>query len=182
MPKLLERNILIKDKWATIVQEQFQTEAGKEGRYVIVERKPALMVIPLVREGDAIYTYLVKQYRYPIAKEVWQIPMGTLEDNVNPIEHARAELEEETGLQTKKITFAGTYYVDPGLSRQQCSVYIAEEITEGGKQKLEESELGMITQRFSLKELESLIEDNKLTDGWIYPAIYFLKQALNMKG
>ena len=45
-------------------------------------------------------------------------------------------------------------------------------------QKLEETEEGMIAQRFSLEELETLVANNQLTDGWIYPALYFLKQFL----
>lgn len=167
--KPLNRNIVISNKWTTVVQEE---------NYLIVEREPALMVIPIIREGNVIYTYLVKQYRYPIAKEVWQFPMGTLENKTDPKKHAKKELEEETGLRTNKITFVGNYYIDPGLSRQQCYVYLAEEIIEGGKQKLEETEAGMITKRFSLAELETLVADNQLTDGWIYPALYFLKQFL----
>ncbi len=177
MIKLIERSIVLENKWTRIVQENFQTETGKEGKYVIVEREPALMVIPIIREGNAIYTYLVKQHRYPIAKEVWQFPMGTLENNADPEKHAKKELEEETGLRTNRITFAGSYYIDPGLSRQQCYVYIAEEIIEGGEQKLEETESGMIAKRFSLEELEMFVADNQLTDGWIYPALYFLKQS-----
>lgn len=169
MTKYVKRNIIIKNKWTTIVREK---------NYIIVEREPALMVIPVIREGGAIYTYLVKQYRYQIGKEVWQFPMGTLEKKADPKKHAKKELEEETGLRTNKITFVGNYYIDPGLSRQQCYVYLAEEIIEGGKQKLEETEAGMITKCFSLAELETLVADNQLTDGWIYPALYFLKQFL----
>lgn len=179
--QIISKKIVVNNRWTTIVKEDFKTETGRDGSYLIVERQPALMVIPIIRKDHHTYTYLVKQYRYPIGKEVWQFPMGTLENNADPKEHAKKELEEETGLQANSIIFISNYYIDPGLSRQQCYVYIAEAIIEGGEQKLEETEEGMIVQRFSLEELEQLIADNKLIDGWIYPGIYFLKQFLQKR-
>lgn len=179
---MISREIIAKNRWTTIVQEEFKTETGKEGNYLIVERKPALMIIPIIKENDTFFTYLVKQHRYPIAKEVWQFPMGTLDENAELEDHAKKELQEETGLLTDSMTFMGSYFIDPGLSRQECRVYIAQNIIEGGEQNPEETEEGMIAQRFSLEELEKLIADNQLIDGWIYPGIYFLKQFLMKKG
>lgn len=179
--QIISKKTVVNNQWTTIVQEEFKSETGSEGSYLIVERQPALMIIPLIKKDHHIYTYLVKQYRYPIAREVWQFPMGTLEANIDPKEHAKKELAEETGLQTNLISYIGSYYIDPGLSRQQCFVYIADAIIEGGEQNLEATELGMIAKRFSLEELEQLIANNKLIDGWIYPGIYFLKQFLQKR-
>ncbi len=176
--KLISKKIVVDNKWTTIVEESFKTEVGLAGNYLIVERQPALMIIPIVKIQDSFYTYLVKQYRYPIAKEVWQFPMGMLELNTDPMEHAKKELKEETGLESGSITFAGSYYIDPGLSRQQCYVYIAKDIVEGGEQNLEESERGMIAKRFSIEELERLVDENKIIDGWIFQGLFFLKHFL----
>lgn len=181
IPQMISKKTVISSKWTEVVQEDFKTNNGRTGSYIIVERKPALMILPLLIINKVIYTYLVKQYRYPIAKEVWQFPMGTLEDGSEPLEQAKKELQEETGLIADNIYFLNKYYIDPGLSRQQCYVFIAEAITEGGKQMLEESEAGMVAKRFTMDELEILITDNKLIDGWIYPAYFLLKQYINNK-
>jgi len=175
----VSKKIVIGNNWTTIVEENFKTKSGSERNYVIVERQPALMVIPVIKNNNNVYTYLVKQYRYPIAKEVWQFPMGTLDQKSDPVAHAKKELLEETGLRANKMIFVGSYFIDPGLSRQECFVYIAEEVIEGGQQELEETEIGMITQKFTVDELKDLITDNKLIDGWIYPGYFYLNQYLH---
>lgn len=175
MIKILKKVVVAKNKWTSFVQEDFEV-GKKKGSYLIVERPPCIMILPFIKIGGISYTYLVNQNRYPINKSVWQFPMGTLEKNVTPKRHAQNELEQETGLQSDLIKLVGKFYIDPGLSRQLCYVFIAQYIREGGKQKLEESEKGMKTKRFSFAELEKLVLDNKLIDGWIYSGLYFLKQ------
>lgn len=179
---LLSKKIVIENKWTKIANETFKTESGNEGTYIIVERQPALMIIPVIKRDNNFYTYLVKQLRYPISKEVWQFPMGTLDHNADPVQHAKKELMEETGLHSQKLTSVGNYFIDPGLSRQKCYVYIAEDITEGGKQNLEDTEVGMIAQKFTVEELKNLITENEFIDGWIFPGYFYLNQYLQKLG
>ena len=176
--KSLSKQIIGENNWTRFIKETFIAEDNRMDEYLIVERRPALMVIPVIHENDIVYTYLVKQFRYPIGKEVWQFAMGTLDEGFDPMEHARKELLEETGLKAGVLRLMGEYFIDPGLSRQKCMIYVAESITEGGVQHLEETEKGMEAKRFSLNELEGLVMDGKLVDGWVFPGIYYLKKYL----
>lgn len=176
--EIITEKIVAQNKWTTIIEEKFNTDNGKVGEYLIVDRMPALMIIPIIYQDGNVYTYLVKQYRHPIKKEVWQFPMGTLEGDADPKFHAIKELRDETGLVTQELNLVGSYFIDPGLSRQKCFVYITDQISEIGKQNLEETESGLESKKFSLNELESLIAENQLIDGWVYPGYYFLKQFL----
>lgn len=129
--KTLSRQVVGENKWTKFIRESFTTKDDTITDYLIVERRPGLMIVPIIKEEDFIYTYLVKQHRYPIGREVWQFPMGTLDEGSDPLIHAQKELIEETGLKTDKLRLVGEYYIDPGLSRQKCMVYIAESVIEG---------------------------------------------------
>jgi len=177
-PKKLSRKIVETNKWTTVVKEQMLFENGKKGEYVIVERQPAIMIIPLVKSGGKKFTFLVKQYRYPIDKEIWQFPMGTLEPSSDPAQHAKKELKEETGLLATKIKLVGKFYVDPGLSRQECFVYVAENVTEGGEQELEETEKGMKVAKFEIEEINRMLQSNSIKDSWGYSGLTMLQDYL----
>lgn len=177
-PKLVKREIAAKNRWTTIAHESLEYADGKPGEYLIVEREPALMIIALIRKNNVPHTYLVNQFRYPIGKAIWQFPMGTLEAGTDPFAHAALEFQQETGLFCQKLTLLGEYFVDPGLSRQKCLVFIAESITEGGAQELEETELGLYAKRVTLDEFEAILANGELNDSWGYTGAYFLRRYI----
>lgn len=176
--KLLSKTVVVSNKWTKIIREKFSFENNQQGEFLIVERSPAIMILPLIQNGDQFYTYLVKQHRYPIAKNVWQFPMGTLDENKDPLKHAADELREETGLITQNVSPYKEYYVDPGLSRQKCIVYIAQNIIEGGKQELEASEVGMKAKRIAVLDLQKMIHRGEIIDLWGYTGIHLLLEYI----
>lgn len=179
--KTLSSRVVAKNRWVKILEDEFEIGPIQKGHYLVVEREAALMVIPIIREGNKYYTYLVRQFRYPIGKEVWQFPIGTSEKNSNAEEHAKQELQEETGLIAKRIKYITKYYVDPGLSRQVCKIYIAEDIIEGGTQQLEETERGMIAKKVPINDLDKMVSNGQLNDGWGYSGLYVLKNYIKQK-
>ena len=148
-PRLLSREVTAQNQWTTFVREALEFSSGGRGDYLIVERGPALMVIALVRKEGVLHTYLVRQFRYPIGQEIWQFPMGTLDTDEDPAVHAAEEFRQETGAVAQKLTLMGEFFVDPGLSRQKCLVFVAEGVIEGGAQELEATELGLQSRLFA---------------------------------
>ena len=66
-----------------------------------VMRHPgAAAVVPLTQEGNVI---LVRQYRYPFAQVMLEIPAGKLDPGEEPIACAQRELLEETGYQAQEL-------------------------------------------------------------------------------
>jgi ADP-ribose pyrophosphatase len=61
----------------------------------IVEHPGAVTIVAIDREGMLT---LVRQRREAARKELLELPAGTLEEGESPLESARRELEEETGL------------------------------------------------------------------------------------
>lgn len=176
---MTERVTAVANRWTRIVKETFFLK-DRQGEYLVVERNPAIMIIPIAYEDGRPYTYLVKQFRYPINKEVWQFPMGTLDEDTDPLLHAKKELQEETGLMCRQAVQVGDYFVDPGLSRQKCLVFIAEGLTEG-EQHLEETEEGMDAVKFPVSELGKMIRRGDIVDSWGFAGLYFINEYLRSK-
>ncbi|MBM3597277.1 MAG: NUDIX hydrolase [Alphaproteobacteria bacterium] len=69
---------------------------GKPGIYGTVHFKHlAIGVVPIDADGS---TFLVGQFRFPFGKYSWEIPEGGGALDVAPLESAKRELIEETGL------------------------------------------------------------------------------------
>ena len=180
MPKttLQSRTVAANNKWTTVVEEKFLFDDGREGQYLIVERPTAVSMLPLLKQGGLYYTYMVRQYRYPIDQEIWQFPMGSLDKGKELAEHARDELRQETGLQASKVTRLREYFLDPGLSRQSGVFFVAEGVREGGEQELEEEEKGMIYKKIPVADLDGMIVDGTIIDFWGYIGIRLLQDYI----
>ncbi len=96
-----------------------------QGPYEIVEHKPAVAVIAL-KEGKMLF---VRQMRPALGLAPLEIPAGLIEPGEDPLEAARRELAEETGLKGD-LTYLFSYYVSPGFTDEKTHVFLAENLEE----------------------------------------------------
>src|SRR5690242_5450817 len=57
---------------------------------------------------------LVKQFRLPAGKELWEIPAGRLDPGEKPLQTAKRELMEETGYTAKSWKKLASFWPSPG--------------------------------------------------------------------
>ncbi len=96
-----------------------------EGRYEIVEHKPAVAVIAL-KESQMLF---VRQMRPAVGLAPLEIPAGLIEPGEDPLEAARRELAEETGL-SGDLAYLFSFYVSPGFTDEKAYVFLAENLRE----------------------------------------------------
>ncbi len=74
---------------------------------------------------------LVKQFRYPFGREIYEIPAGKLEKNEDPLIAAKRELEEETGYIANNITDLGEMYPTVGFCNEVIKLFLTTDIKKG---------------------------------------------------
>lgn len=161
----MNRVVLLENRWVKLYEDKYQLPGGYPCTYYHVERQNAVMAIALEVQTSGVYTYLVKQYRHPIGKEIWQFPLGGIEDNQCAINSARKELLEEVGLVVGEVSEVLSFYTDPGFSNQKMSVCISTDIQKTVHQNLEETETDLVFKRVSLEKVSELIRKN-VSDAW----------------
>ena len=72
---------------------------GKESVREVIRHQGAVCVVAIDNNNDI---YLVRQYRYPFADIITEIPAGKLDPGEMPLEGAKRELKEETGIVANK--------------------------------------------------------------------------------
>jgi 8-oxo-dGTP pyrophosphatase MutT (NUDIX family) len=83
--------------WISVTQYAATAPTGNPALYGLVSYKNyAVAILPLFDDGTTI---LVGQHRFPLGDYSWEIPEGGGPLDRDPVESARRELAEETGLQ-----------------------------------------------------------------------------------
>lgn len=132
---------------------------GREAVREIIRHPGAVCVLPIDFDGNA---YFVRQFRYAFNKVTLEAPAGKLEKGEDIKEAALRELNEETGLTAKKITYLGEMYTTPALIDEIIHFYIAEDLTPG-KQSLDEDEF-INVEKMSLEEAAKRVMNGEIKD------------------
>lgn len=147
--------------WMVVREDRIRRADGSDGIFGVVDKPDYALVIPL--DGDRMH--LVEQYRYPLGMRRWEFPQGTAPDRaeMDPLELARRELAEETGLRAESMTRLGLMDTAPGMSSQRGQVFLATGLTQGEPSR-EHTEQDMRTAWFARDEVAAMIRDGRITD------------------
>lgn len=127
-----------------------------------------------VKDGKVL---LVKQFRYPYGRELYEIPAGKLNPGESPLKGAEREFEEETGYTAELSRFA-RIYPSPGYTDEIIYIFIAENLTRS-RQNLDKGEF-LTAEFIPLKRVAEMVESGEICDAKTVVAIYKYL-ALNRK-
>ena len=129
----------------------------------IVEHPGAVAIVAVDAEGMVA---LVRQPREAARKQLLELPAGTLEEGEQPLQTARRELEEETGLTGGTWRELAAFYTTPGFCRERMHVFVAEGVQPGPASPEADEQLELVRWRVQeIGERLAEIEDAKTLAG-----------------
>jgi 8-oxo-dGTP pyrophosphatase MutT (NUDIX family) len=150
-----------RNPWIRVREDEVEREDGSTGVYGVIEKPHFALVLPWEREGF----WLVEQYRHPVGRRAWEFPQGTWGQGSDgtPVELARAELAEETGLRARDLRHLGHLDLASGMSTQEFDVWLATDLTPGPTAR-EATEADMRHDFVPEPELQAMIRSGRFTD------------------
>jgi ADP-ribose pyrophosphatase len=158
--KIISSEERYKSKIFTVTEDRAVEPGGFEIKRDIV-RHPGSAVMMAVDPKKRIL--LVRQFRLPAQKSMWELPAGRLDPGEKPLQAAKRELREETGYSARKWKKLAEYYPSPGYVSERMSLYLATDLLEGDAQPMEDERIEK--RWFKAKELDESIRDGKVIDG-----------------
>ncbi|MEX0914219.1 MAG: NUDIX hydrolase [Demequina sp.] len=123
----------------------------------------AVAIMALNDDGQV---YLVRQYRHPVGRELWEPPAGLLdEEGEHPLDAAKRELWEEADLRADRWDVLVDYVTSPGGSSEGIRIYLARDVREADADDRHErtaEERDMIGQWWDHSEILAAIMQGKL--------------------
>jgi len=128
-------------------------------RVDVVEHTGSFGIIALTSADEIV---LVRQYRHPVRRMLWEIPAGTAETSEAPIRGALRELAEETGFRAARIRPLGSFFMTPGFCNEIMYFFAAEELTPGIQALDEDERIDVAC--FTLDRAWQLVREGKIAD------------------
>jgi ADP-ribose pyrophosphatase len=124
----------------------------RDGRDVVVHAPVAAI---LAVDGADQLT-LVRQYRVPAAANMLELPAGFIDEGESPLEAARRELAEETGLHGGEWAEVAAFYTSSGFTDERVHLFLATGLEPGEASPTEDEKLEVV--RVPLAEVPELID------------------------
>lgn len=155
--------------WIRVEHREVLNPSGGAGIYGVVHFKnTAIGIVPLDNEG---YTWLVGQYRYTLDRYSWEIPEGGGPAGSDPLESAKRELLEETGITARIWTPLLEMHTSNSVTDEYGVAYMAQDLEMGKAQPEETEEIAV--RRLPFSEAVEMVLRGEITD--VFSMIAVLK-------
>jgi ADP-ribose pyrophosphatase len=133
---------------------------GQTVRRDLILHPGGVVILPVL---DAEHICLIRNRRFAVEQELWELPAGTLDPGEEPLLTAQRELREETGYEARQWRKLLHFYPSPGFLNEVLHVYLAQDLTAG----LAEPEAGEELQAHTVPFAQALAwtRDGTITDG-----------------
>jgi ADP-ribose pyrophosphatase len=136
---------------------------GKEHEVAIVRHAPSVVIAPVDRDGRVI---LIRQYRAPLDRELWEVPAGSLDEGESAEDAAKRECEEEIGRVPERVERLGAWYPTPGYCDEEMIFFRATDLREppADSPHQPDADEDITAQSFTVGEARAMVDRGDIVD------------------
>jgi ADP-ribose pyrophosphatase len=161
--------VVLNDQYILVIRDLVEFPGGKKGSYFRVLNQADLkggQGVAVLSEMDNKFL-LLHQYRHPPRTWSYEAPRGFGEPNTSAEQQAINEVSEEVEGEITKLVDLGIYYSNTGLEGNKVKLFYAKLKSVGKPAEVEGIEKIIWV---TLSELETMIADERITDGFTIAA------------
>lgn len=162
IPKVLESEEVYKGKIITIKRDTLTRGDGKNFVRETAVSSDAVAVVAIDDQGRIL---LIRQYRHPMGRPVWEIPAGKMDvDGEQPEETAIRELQEETDTTAESVELLTLFLNSAGWTNEKTYVYLAKGLRNVPEFQRENEEADIEKKWVSLEDAYEMVITGELDD------------------
>jgi 8-oxo-dGTP pyrophosphatase MutT (NUDIX family) len=171
---IISNKTVYKAKYFSITQKEIERD-GKRFTKDFIERVPAILVIPYTDNNEI---YLEYQYRDALNKSIFELVAGNMEEDADPLEAAKRELKEETGLRAEKWEKLATWDLSVNMIGK-IHVFAATDLQEG-ESELNDDEV-IETKKLPFEEVLQKVMSGEIPAASHIAALLLFEKLRNQK-
>ena len=151
--------------------DAIRRESGERAIREVVLHPGGVAAVPVLDDGRIV---LIRQFRYPLGKYIWEIPAGKLDSGQTPRDTIARELEEEIGYSAGILMEMASFYTSPGFCDEIIHLFIARNLVPCNLRP--EAGEYITPEVRTLDECNRMIADGEIMDGKSILGILLLQQ------
>lgn len=176
--KIEDSREVYENRWIKVTEYDVINPSGGKGIYGKVHFKNRALGI--VAMDEAFNIYLVGQYRFVLDQYSWEIPEGGGPLDEDPLEGAKRELEEETGIVASHWEKLMDFHLSNSVSDEFGHIFLATGLREG-QSSPEETE-DITVKKLHIDDAYRMVLNGEITDSMSVAAIFRVKLFIQERG
>lgn len=173
--KTISKKEVYDNPWIQVSHREVINPSGGEGIYGVVHFKNlAIGIVPLDEDNN---TWLVGQYRYTLNEYTWEIPEGGCIIGTPPLETAKRELVEETGILAKEWSKILDIQTSNSVTDERGMCFLARDLSFGEAEPEDTEDLTI--KKLPFDEAYQMVLDGRITDSLSMVALFKVKHLMN---
>ena len=171
--KTLSSEVLFEGRVVTLTKDVALLENGETSIREVVHHHGGACIVPYFEDGTLC---MVRQFRYAMQQELWELPAGKLEKGEDPFEAAKRELGEECGLTADNYISLGQFY--PTVGNETEIIYTCVATGLHKTQLHQEADEILTPDRVPLDKAYEMVMSGEIRDGKTIAGILKLKALI----
>ncbi len=121
----LKSEVVYRGRVFILRKDEVRLPDGNTTYLDILQHNGGIAMIPMDAEGNI---WFVRQYRQAAGRVLLEIPAGTLEVSETPEENVHRELQEEIGMDARRVDLVGACFLAPGYSTEYMRFFLARDL------------------------------------------------------
>ncbi len=172
--QVLNSKEIYDNKWIQVTEYDVINPGGGKGIYGKVHYKN--LAIGVIVLDDDMHTYLVGQYRFVLDQYSWEIPEGGGPFADDPLDSAKRELLEETGLVAKDWRLILQMHLSNSVSDELAMIFVARNLEQHTAMPEETEQL--MVKKLPFEEAWQMVKNGEITDAMSVAAFQQVKLML----
>jgi ADP-ribose diphosphatase len=134
---------------------------GREVVNDVVRHPPSVVIIPVPEPGHVI---LIRQYRHPVGRFLWELPAGSMDDGETPEAAARRECHEEIGKVPGTVVRLAALLPTPGYCDEEMIFFRVSSLEEPTEAAAVDEDEDIEAKLFELREAREMVRRGEIVD------------------
>ena len=143
----------------SVTEDEARDPGGFYIQRSIIRHPGSTVIMPI---DDRRRMLLVRQFRLPANKYLWELSAGKIDEGENAFEAAQRELSEETGLSAKTWKELVSFYPSPGFMAEKMTIFLATDLTQGEAHNMDDERIEC--RWFTAEEIAAAMRSGEIED------------------